>query len=84
MTIWMEDAKCRENEMPLVYFFEDYLRSREIYDLVNSTCRACPVRTICLNYGKNMKSTGVWGGRWLQNGVIVKTITKTVVEENIL
>jgi len=81
MPAWMDSAKCNEKEMPLDFFFEGYLKSRHVYDVVNATCKECPVQAACLNYGKITKSTGVWGGKWLQNGVVVKTVTKATLEE---
>lgn len=82
MTGWMKRGLCSKNEMALELFFEEYLKSRKTYDLVNATCKACPVRKACLNYGILTKSTGVWGGKWLQTGTVVDTITKSVLEEN--
>lgn len=84
MTGWMKDGLCSKNEMPIEYFFEEYLKSRTVYNLVNRTCKDCPVKKPCLKYGILTKSTGVWGGKWLQTGTIVDTITKSVLEENTL
>lgn len=84
MTGWMKEGLCGVNAIPLEYFFEDYLKSRKIYDLVNGTCKVCPVKKSCFSYGKLTKSTGVWGGKWLQSGTVVDTITKSVLEENTL
>lgn len=30
-----------------------------------AVCADCPVRAQCLTYGLATKSTGVWGGEWL-------------------
>jgi hypothetical protein len=69
-TSWMDSALC--NGMPLHYFFDGYLESEEVAINVKSICDACKVRVPCQNYGVRTKSTGVWGGRWLQNGKIIK------------
>lgn len=70
---WMRKAKCQG--LPLNYFFDDYVRSKEVYDEVNKVCGQCEVKKQCLNYGKSTKSLGVWGGNWLLYGVKVETLT---------
>lgn len=69
---WMKEAACEG--VPVQYFFEEYIRDQEVYDYVNGLCKNCPVKDICLGYGKATKSIGVWGGKWLLYGVPVPTL----------
>jgi len=84
MSGWMASGLCAQQKLRVELFFEEYLRSRETYDKVNALCKACPVNKACLSYGKLTKSTGVWGGKWLQSGSIIETLTKSVLEDNTL
>lgn len=67
---WMEEALC--SSMPVNFFFDDYLNDDDIAIKVNELCKSCPVQVECLNFGLDTKSTGIWGGRWLQGGKIIK------------
>lgn len=71
MKSWMSKASCSKKRIPPEYFFDEYLKSLAVFALVNATCSECEVRAICLRYGKNTKSSGVWGGKWLQYGQVV-------------
>jgi hypothetical protein len=76
---WMDYANCGGgSEEDAEKFFDRYLESEETVREVHVMCTSCPVNTECFNFGTHMKATGVWGGRWLQNGRVVKKI------ENIL
>lgn len=66
----MELAACRESNPE--DFFDNYLESEEVVATVAELCRSCQVRRQCLNFGVSTKSVGVWGGRWLSNGRMVK------------
>jgi hypothetical protein len=68
----MEKALCAELDIPLNHFFDDYLRSLEVFNQVNDLCMECQVRDICFRYGETTKSTGVWGGKWLSFGQVVQ------------
>jgi hypothetical protein len=72
---WMDSAHCYGSEDP-EKFFDKYLSSEDVVREVQALCKTCPVKTQCFNYGTYMKATGVWGGRWLQNGKVVKKIEK--------
>lgn len=67
---WMEDASCIDYDFE--DFFDNYLNSDEVALKVDELCKACPVNTECLNFGIVTKSTGVWGGHWLQGGKIIR------------
>lgn len=71
---WLDKALCAELEIPTEYFFDEYIKDREVFNKVNEICSRCPVRAPCLRYGMNTKSVGVWGGAWLQYGNIVDVV----------
>lgn len=75
----MEDANCNEIDDP-EKFFDRYLQSEETMLEVQNLCSLCPVKIQCINYGIYTKATGVWGGRWLQNGKVVKRLEMIVSE----
>ena len=66
---WMDTASCVGWDTDL--FFEKYLEDDEAATDVTKLCLMCPVQKECLNFGRYMKSSGVWGGHWLQNGRVV-------------
>jgi hypothetical protein len=66
----MEMAACEG--LPMENFFDKYLESESIAVEVARLCKSCRVKTICGNYGVQTKSTGVWGGRWLQYGKVIR------------
>jgi Transcription factor WhiB len=76
----MERAACRG--WPLNHFFDTYIRDKEVYEQVNQLCGSCPVRKVCLNYGKATKAYGVWGGKWFMNGVIIETLVGMEEEDD--
>ncbi len=69
---WMSKGLCSIQSVDTEWFFDDYLRYRDVFDFVNDLCARCAVRQICLRYGKKTKSMGVWGGKWLEFGVEVE------------
>lgn len=79
LTEWMDDAACLDVEDSEI-FFDKYLQSEEIIEQVQNLCASCPVRIQCVNYGVYTKATGVWGGRWLQGGKIVKKLDLIVAQ----
>jgi hypothetical protein len=74
---WMELANCQNIDDP-EKFFDKYLESDEVVEEVHTLCVTCPVRVQCLNYAVAMKATGVWGGKWLQNGSTVKKMEQVL------
>lgn len=71
LTDWMDLASCKNIDNP-EKFFDLYLESEEAVAEVQDLCIVCPVRIHCLNYGIYMKAVGVWGGRWLSGGKVIK------------
>lgn len=57
---WVTAAACRgQGEV-----FTSYPQRRAAVELVERTCRACPVRADCLAYADEHPSPGVWAGEW--------------------
>ena len=77
----MEKASCIG--VPIEYFFDKYLEDEDIAIEVINLCKNCPVKTECLNYGIKTKSTGIWGGRWLGSGRVMKN-KELIISEYIL
>jgi len=73
LTDWMDSANCKNIDNP-EKFFDLYLESEEVMDEVQGLCTICPVKIQCVNYGIFTKATGVWGGRWLSAGKIVRKL----------
>ena len=70
---WEDLATCQylpDETEPLKLFFENYLASDNARAVVNEMCATCPVKDACLDAGMESKSTGVFGGHYLENGEI--------------
>lgn len=68
---WADLATCQylpDEVEPRRFFFEDFLASEEVRNIVTEMCDTCPVREACLEYGVSHKSQGVWGGVYLEDG----------------
>lgn len=76
---WMALASCQDIDEP-EKFFDQYLQDDHTMLEVNNLCMSCPVKIPCVNYGVYTKSTGVWGGRWLQNGKLIKRVEQILNE----
>lgn len=73
ITDWMKFGSCVGSPDPERYF-DKYLKNPTVALQVQKMCVDCPVRTECFNYGVTSKSTGVWGGLWLQTGKVIKKL----------
>jgi hypothetical protein len=68
---WQDLAACEG--YPTNFFFEDYERDTRLATQVDELCLSCPVARECFRLGVDNKSTGVFGGFYLNNGEPVKT-----------
>jgi hypothetical protein len=69
---WRTRAACRDSDPNLFHPVsttdgETVLRAQEV-------CASCPVRGECLANGIAMEASGVWGGEYLELGVIKHAI----------
>ena len=67
---WQDLALC--NGMDVNLFFDKYESDINIARSIDEACIACPVRKMCVEYGMDNDSYGVWGGIYLNSGSIDK------------
>jgi Transcription factor WhiB len=65
---WSENAKCVG--LPTTLFFDSYETNPTVCIDVDELCMSCPVQTKCLAVGVARKEWGVWGGIYLEDGLI--------------
>lgn len=65
---WKDDAKCLDYDTNI--FFDKYEEDEAIRPAVDKLCSACPVSRTCFAVGISQKEWGVWGGIYLENGII--------------
>jgi hypothetical protein len=68
---WQQLAACKG--YPANIFFEDYEAGDHIAIATDELCGSCPVAKECYALGVKTKSTGVFGGFYLNNGKPSKT-----------
>lgn len=83
---WIEKAHCSNNDIPTQTFFEkfekgDSYTKRKVVAICESLC---PVKEECQQYGIATKSSGIFGGEYLDNGRVVRggSMTRTYREDN--
>ena len=64
---WPNFAKCRGANWEM--FFDLAESNFVIYDNAKLMCHSCLVEKQCAKYGARTKSTGIFGGVWLERGV---------------
>lgn len=67
---WTTRAAC--DGLDTEKFFDKYLQDEGVAIEVGLICGVCPVKRQCLNAGMDTKSTGIWGGHWLQGGKVIR------------
>jgi len=67
---WKDDGSCFEYDTNI--FFEKYEDEVDLRLAIDKLCSACPVSKTCFAYGISGKEWGVWGGIYLENGIISK------------
>jgi len=67
---WKDNALCLEYDTNI--FFDKYEEDEAIRPAVDKLCSECPVAKICFAVGISQKEWGVWGGIYLENGIISK------------
>lgn len=65
---WEDLAACQN--MPLNYFYERYEEDTVHARNADALCFSCPVQRECLKTGVENKEWGLWGGVFLNNGVV--------------
>lgn len=67
---WFDLALCLNMDTNL--FFDKYETDLNIARNIDQACLACPVISICYDYGTENDNYGVWGGVYLNSGSIDK------------
>ena len=67
---WKDDASCFEYDTNL--FFDKYEEDENLRVAIDDLCSRCPVSKTCFAVGVSQKEWGVWGGIYLENGIISK------------
>jgi Transcription factor WhiB len=67
---WKDQALCLEYDTNI--FFDKYEEEETIRPAVDKLCSGCPVARTCFAVGISQKEWGVWGGIYLENGIISK------------
>lgn len=67
---WKDDASCFEYDTNL--FFDKYEEDETLRVAIDELCSRCPVSKTCFAVGVSQKEWGVWGGIYLENGIISK------------
>lgn len=62
--------KRRSDGTVVDYFFDTYEDIPESREAVEALCASCPVQQNCLIYGVTNRLSGVWGGKYLEDGAI--------------
>lgn len=71
---WKDDALCLDYDTNI--FFDKYEEEENIRPAVDKLCSRCPVAKTCFAVGISQKEWGVWGGIYLENGIISKEFNK--------
>lgn len=68
---WKLEGNCVGQDLNL--FFDSYEENDLVAEYVDSLCASCPIRKECLTEGKELESTGVWGGMYLRLGKYMRS-----------
>lgn len=68
--MWQDEGSCVDSDTNI--FFDIYEENSGVRKAVDSFCSECPVRRQCFAQGISGKEWGVWGGVYLEEGVISK------------
>lgn len=71
---WMKKAACKDYDVNL--FFDKYEEDTVLRPAIDKICADCPVARTCFAIGVSQKSTGVWGGVYLDNGKISREFNR--------
>ncbi len=67
---WKDKASCYEYDTNI--FFDKYEEDETLRPAVDKLCSECLVSKTCFAVGISTKEWGVWGGVYLEGGVISK------------
>lgn len=67
---WKDAASCLDYDTNI--FFDKYEEEESLRPAVDKLCSECPVAKTCFAVGISQKEWGIWGGIYLENGIISK------------
>ena len=67
---WKDLASCKDYDTNI--FFDKYEEDEDLRLAVDELCMSCPVAKTCFAVGISQKEWGIWGGVYLENGIISK------------
>ncbi len=67
---WKDSAACLDYDTNI--FFEKYEEDETLRPAIDKLCISCPVSKTCFAVGVSGKEWGVWGGIYLESGLISK------------
>jgi hypothetical protein len=70
----MKQALCKDFDVNL--FFDKYEEDLLLRPAIDEMCSACPVARQCFAVGVSQKSSGVWGGVYLDTGKISREFSR--------
>jgi Transcription factor WhiB len=71
---WDADASCKGYDTNL--FFDKYEEDLQLRPAIDNLCSNCPIARECFARGVSNKSTGVWGGIYIDNGKISREFNR--------
>lgn len=71
---WKDRALCLDYDTNI--FFDKYEEDEDLRLAIDKLCSGCPVAKHCFAVGVSQKEWGVWGGIYLEGGVISKEFNK--------
>ena len=77
---WKDQALCLDYDTNI--FFDKYEEEENIRPAVDKLCSECPVAKSCFAVGITGKEWGVWGGIYLENGIISKEFNSHKTKSN--
>jgi hypothetical protein len=76
---WKDDGLCLDYDTNL--FFDKYEEDVLLRPAVDKLCSMCPVSNTCFAVGISQKEWGIWGGVFLENGIISKEFNSHKTKE---
>jgi hypothetical protein len=68
---WFDIAACKGMDTNL--FYEKYEADENVAKNIDEMCLSCPVMKMCYQDGTSKNEYGIWGGVYLNSGVIDKS-----------
>ena len=83
---WQSLAACRTIDLNLItaendIFYDSYEKSPGQAKQTDQTCVNCPVTKECFFFGQDNELTGVFGGFYLEKGIVKKERNKHKTQE---